>query len=82
VRGSGVCGSSLLGIERTLRPQNHDPKTLGADLWRARAQEARKLADLMSDESSKQKMLEIAISYEKLVNQAEASGEMPVQTAV
>jgi hypothetical protein len=69
-------------LENTLRLRDRDADMFGADLWRARAQEARKLADLMSDESSKQKMLEIAISYEKLVGQAEASGEMPVQTAV
>jgi hypothetical protein len=74
--------SSPLGIDNTLRPQNRDLNKLGADLWRARAQEARKLANLMSDESSKQKMLEIAASYEKLVNQAESSRERPVQTAV
>jgi hypothetical protein len=36
----------------------------------------------MSDECSKQKMLEIAANYEKLVARAEASGERPVQTAV
>jgi hypothetical protein len=65
-----------------LRLQDRDLNKLGADLWQARAQEARKLAELMSDECSKQKMLEIAANYEKLVRQAEVGGDRPVQTAV
>ena len=39
--------------------------------WRGRAEEARPLADEMSDEVSRQMMLQIAEGYERLAKHAE-----------
>jgi DNA-binding ferritin-like protein len=39
--------------------------------WRERAKEARAVADAMTDEKTKQMMLRIANSYEKLAERAE-----------
>lgn len=39
--------------------------------WRARAEEARTLADEMNDEIAKQTMLGIASDYDKLANNAQ-----------
>jgi hypothetical protein len=39
--------------------------------WRARAEEARTLADEMSDETSRHVMLQIADGYERLAEHAE-----------
>jgi hypothetical protein len=44
----------------------HDPKH-----WRDRAEEARMLAEMIGDETSKQMMLRIADDYEKLAERAE-----------
>jgi DNA-binding ferritin-like protein len=38
--------------------------------WRNRAEEARKLADEMNDETSRQMMLQIAEDYERLAERA------------
>ena len=38
--------------------------------WRARAEEARTLADQMGDEKSKQTMLRIAADYERMAEHA------------
>jgi hypothetical protein len=47
--------------------------------WRERAEEARTLAELMNDETSKQMMLRMATDYEKLAERAQlrARGEPP-----
>ena len=48
------------------------PARLGAEYWRARAAEAKGLAELMTDEDSKWRMQRIAADYEKLAQRAEA----------
>jgi hypothetical protein len=52
------------------------PSRLGAAHWRARAQEARALAEFVTDEESKVRMLRIASDYDKL---AERAGEQALQ---
>jgi hypothetical protein len=47
------------------------PDRLGAEHWRARAAEARALAEHMSDEESKSRMLRIASDYDKIADVAE-----------
>lgn len=46
------------------------PEQLGADHWRERAKEARRLADQMADEEARSTMLKIAADYEKLAMRA------------
>lgn len=48
------------------------PGKLGAEHWRARAKEARSLAEQMSDDDSQKRMRRIATDYEKLAERAEA----------
>jgi hypothetical protein len=50
------------------------------DHWRARAEEARVLANQMNDSESKDAMLRIAEDYERLAKRAEdrAVGRLPV----
>jgi hypothetical protein len=50
------------------------PARLGAQHWRARAEEARALAELMADEDSQWRMLRIASDYAKLAERAECAG--------
>jgi hypothetical protein len=40
------------------------------DLWRQRAQEARTLAELMTDPGAKENMLKVAVAYEEMAGQA------------
>ena len=47
------------------------PAHLGIQHWRARAEEARKLAELMAEEDLKWRMLRIASDYDKLAERAE-----------
>ena len=47
-------------------PSFHDPKH-----WRQRAAEARQLAEMMTDDVSKQMMLGIAQDYDNLATRAE-----------
>jgi hypothetical protein len=44
-----------------------------AQHWRARADEARRQAELIADEDSKWRMLRIASDYEKLAERAETA---------
>jgi hypothetical protein len=50
------------------------PARLGAAHWRARAEEARALAEEMPDEDSKWRTQRIAADYDKLAQRAEALG--------
>ena len=43
--------------------------------WRRRAEEARRMADQLPDPETKQRMLEIAASYEELAKIAEAQAK-------
>ena len=47
------------------------PEKLGEPHWRARAAEARALAEQMGDDDSRRRMLRIAYDYEKLAERAE-----------
>jgi hypothetical protein len=49
------------------------PAHLGIQHWRARAEEARKLAESMADEDSRWRMLRIASDYNKLAERAETA---------
>jgi len=53
----------------------NDPKH-----WRMRAEEARALADKMSDELSKKMMLGIAEDYDRLAERAEERAKRPPQS--
>ena len=59
-------------VEAELRPRRRFrmPDKLGADHWRARAKEARELAEQMADDVAKAAMLEIAADYEKVADRA------------
>ena len=62
-------------IKRALMPASFsvdDPNH-----WRGRAEEARTLADEMSDEVSKQMMLSIAADYERLAERAALRAQRP-----
>jgi hypothetical protein len=48
------------------------PNQLGADHWRRRAAEARRLAEQMGDEDARWRMLRIASDYEKIAQNAAA----------
>ena len=62
--------------KRAVMPSSHlnDP-----EYWRDRAKEARALVEDLADPVSKQKMLEVAASYEHLAKRAEdrGSGKAP-----
>ena len=47
------------------------PEHLGAAHWRARAAEARKLAEQIDDDEARRRMLRIAADYEKLADKSE-----------
>ena len=48
--------------------------------WRGRAEEARTLSDLMSEETSKQMMRRIADDYDRLVERAEQRARHTAQS--
>ena len=52
----------------------NDPKT-----WRQRAEEARALADVMSDSGARENMLKIAESYEEMAKKAEERPIIPAR---
>jgi hypothetical protein len=48
------------------------PKAFGPEHWMSRAEEARTMAESLSDPAAKRAMLDIAKSYEMLAKRAEA----------
>jgi hypothetical protein len=69
------------------RVRNRQPSEMpahqGAAYWRARAQEARVLAEHMSDEKSRSRMLQVALDYDKLADWAAThNGDDPVLTSL
>jgi hypothetical protein len=64
------------------RVPNREPSEMpahqGAAYWRARAQKARALAEHMSHEKSRSRMLQVALDYDKLADWAEThNGDVP-----
>jgi hypothetical protein len=47
-----------------------------AEYWRERAEEARTKAEQMFDREAKATLLQIALSYDKLADRAEANGNL------
>jgi hypothetical protein len=48
------------------------PKAFGSEHWISRAEEARAMAESLSDPTAKRAMLDIAKSYETIAKRAEA----------
>jgi hypothetical protein len=51
------------------------PETQSSNLWKLRAEEARVVAEGMTDPVAKAAMTEVAASYEKLARYAATAGE-------
>ena len=59
------------------------PAHRGAAYWRARAQKARALAEHMSHEKFRRRMLQVAVDYDKLADWAEThNGDAQVLTSL
>jgi hypothetical protein len=56
-----------------MKPMPNRATSYGPKFYRERAEEMRSVAELMSSEDAKQKMLGVARSYERLAEQAEGA---------